>query len=210
MVDIASLYAKHSIRFDRARFRDLIERRYLDFVLERVKPNARVLDVGCGTGEPLAKYFIDQGCQVTGVDFVEEMLELCRSRFPTMCWLKMDMRELELSDTFHVVMAWDSFFHLSRDDQRLTLPKFRQHTAPRGVLIFTSGPRDGEEVGGDMFGDQLFHASLSPEEYRAVLAGLGYEVVLHREEDPECGGHTVWVAQLTEASMPALREPPGA
>jgi len=201
-MDLASLYAKHALRFDKARFRSLIERNYLDFVLERVSPGARVLDVGCGAGEPLAKYFIDQGCQVTGIDFVEEMLEMCRARFPTMRWLKMDMRQLELGETFDVVMAWDSFFHLSREDQRPVLRKFREHTAKGGVLVFTSGPREAEEVGGDLFGDQLFHASLSPEEYRALLSGLGYEVVLHREEDPDCGGHTVWVAQLDASPMP--------
>jgi hypothetical protein len=30
---------------------------------------------------------------------------------------------------------------------------------------------------------------------------------LYREEDPDCGGHTVWVAQVSANPMPSLREP---
>ncbi len=206
MIDLASLYAKHAISFDKARSRRLFERKYLDFVLERVGSQAHVLDVGCGTGEPLAKYFIDRGYRVTGIDFVDEMLEMCRARFPGMNWLKTDMRNLALNEAFDIVMAWDSFFHLSRNDQRGVLRRFREHTASRGILLFTSGPREGEEVGGELFGDQLFHASLSPKEYRANLLGLGYEVLLYCEEDPECGGRTVWIAQVKENPDSTVRE----
>ena len=30
---------------------------------------------------------------------------------------------------------------------------------------------------------------------RALLAEHGFELCAHRAEDPDCGGHTVWLAQ---------------
>jgi hypothetical protein len=96
------------------------------------------------------------------------------------------------------VLAWDSFFHLSCREQREALTAFRQHTAPGGVLMFTSGTEEAEEISGNLFGDELFHASLDSREYRQRLEELGYEVALNREQDPDCGGHTVWIAQLTQ------------
>jgi ubiquinone/menaquinone biosynthesis C-methylase UbiE len=196
VIDFSKLYARHAEQYDAARTGAIMERPYLEAVRELRPPPGSVLDLGCGSGEPIARYFADHGYQVTGVDLVEEMLDLCRSRFPHMTWLRSDMRELNLEARFDVVVAWDSFFHLRPDDQRAMLGTFRRHAVPGGVLMFTSGLTEGEGIGGDLFGDQLYHASLDTSEYRELLTAHGYRVIRHCAEDPDCGGHTVWMAQL--------------
>ncbi len=173
-----------------------MERPYLGMAASLVPPPGTVLDIGCGSGEPIARWFVERGYDVTGIDLVEDMLAMCRARFPAMRWRQCDMRRIDLGEQFDIVIAWDSFFHLPPDDQRGMFETFRRHTAPRGVLVFTSGLIAGEAVGGDLFGDLLYHASLDTSEYAELLDGHGYDVVLHRPEDPECGGHTVWVARL--------------
>jgi hypothetical protein len=40
------------------------------------------------------------------------------------------------------------------------------------------------------------HGSLDGEEYRSLLNQSGFDVELHVVEDPNCGHHTVWVAQI--------------
>ena len=45
-------------------------------------------------------------------------------------------------------------------------------------------------------GEPLYHASLDPAEYRSLLDRNGFRVVSHVVEDPDCGGHTIWLAQL--------------
>jgi cyclopropane fatty-acyl-phospholipid synthase-like methyltransferase len=99
-----------------------------------------------------------------------------------------------LERRFDAIIAWDSFFHLSQDEQRAMFPVFQRHIAPNGILLFTSGPRADEHVG-TMYGEELLHASLSPDEYRALLARSGFRVLHFAPEDPKCGGHTVWLAQ---------------
>ncbi len=44
------------------------------------------------------------------------------------------------------------------------------------VLMFSSGPAAGEAIG-DMFGEALYHASLSQDEYRQLLKDYGFKVV---------------------------------
>ena len=107
----------------------------------------------------------------------------------------MNMRSLSLARHFNGLLAWDSFFHLGHDDQRRMFPIFRQHAAPRAALMFTSGPAHGEAIG-NYQGEPLYHASLDPDEYRALLSANGFEVVAYVAEDPDCGRHTVWLAQL--------------
>ena len=47
------------------------------------------------------------------------MIGFCQRRFPDETWLLGDMRELKLEQRFDVIFAWDSFFHLDRESQRL-------------------------------------------------------------------------------------------
>src|SRR4029077_6678036 len=47
---------------------------------------ASVLDIGCGSGEPIARYLVAQGCNVTGVDSSPELIALCNASFPDLSW----------------------------------------------------------------------------------------------------------------------------
>ena len=125
-----------------------------------------------------------------------DLIALCTASFPDLAWHVSDMRALSLAQHFDGLLAWDSFFHLCPDDQRGMFPIFRQHAAPRAALMFTSGPAHGEAIG-SYRGEPLYHASLDAAEYRALLNANGFEVVAHVVEDPDCGGHTVWLAQLS-------------
>jgi SAM-dependent methyltransferase len=195
MSEVVHIYEANAAAFDRDRGRQLMEAGYLDAILERLPREQRsVLDLGCGAGEPIARYLIDNDCRVLGVDAAPAMIDLCKARFPSMAWMVGDMRSLALGQRFGAVIAWDSFFHLAADAQRGMFPIFREHVAPRGLLLFTSGPEHGEAIG-ELYGQPLYHASLAADEYRCLLARNGFEVVQHTVEDPACGGHTVWLAQ---------------
>jgi SAM-dependent methyltransferase len=195
MSEVVHIYEANAAAFDRDRGRQLMEAGYLDALLSRLPSESRsVLDLGCGAGEPIARYLIDNDCRVLGVDAAPAMIDLCKARFPSMAWMVGDMRSLALGQRFGAVIAWDSFFHLAADAQRGMFPIFREHVAPRGLLLFTSGPEHGEAIG-ELYGQPLYHASLAADEYRCSLARNGFEVVQHTVEDPACGGHTVWLAQ---------------
>ena len=73
-------------------------------------------------------------------------------------------------------------------------PVFARHAAPGALLLFTSGPHAGVAMG-EIYGHALYHASLDSSEYENLLAAQGFRVLQHRAEDPDCGGHTVWLAQ---------------
>jgi hypothetical protein len=122
------------------------------------------------------------------------MIAIARKRLPGATWIEGDMRRLDLGRRFDLIVAWDSFFHLTAADQRAMFPVFQAHAAVNGLLLFTSGPAAGE-AWGKLYGRDLHHASLDAEEYGELLARHGFDVVRHRVEDPDCGGHTVWLAQ---------------
>ncbi|HEX2554515.1 MAG TPA: class I SAM-dependent methyltransferase [Microvirga sp.] len=191
---VTGLYERHARAFDRDRTKTLFERAWLDRFLTLVPQGGSMLDIGCGSGEPIARYVVGSGRRVTGVDSAPTLLALARERFPDEEWILADMRALDLDRRFDGVIAFDSFFHLAHDDQRRMFPRFARHAAPGAPLLFTSGPAHGEAIGA-YGGEPLYHASLAPEEYRALLAENGFAVAGHRVEDPDCGGRTLWLAQ---------------
>jgi 2-polyprenyl-3-methyl-5-hydroxy-6-metoxy-1,4-benzoquinol methylase len=191
---IIALYERHAGAYDRLRGRSLFEKSWLDRFLALVPKGGSVLDIGCGMGEPIARYIIGSGRAVTGVDSSSSLIDLCKARYPTQTWRVADMRTLSLGMRFDGILAWDSFFHLTADDQRRMFRVFAAHAAPRAALLFTSGPSAGVAIG-NFEGEPLYHASLDPDEYRTLLTESGFTVISHVADDAECGGHTVWLAQ---------------
>lgn len=180
--------------FDDARTKTLMELDYLNLILSSIPSKGCILDLGCGTGEPIAQFFIEKGFKVTGVDGSPNMIELCKKRFPNERWLVSDMREIHLNQRFDAILAWHSFFHLDHDSQRQMFKLFESHIKPGGILAFTSGEEEGE-VWSDNGGQLLYHASLSTQEYHHLLKASSFNVLVHKVCDPECGEATIWVAQ---------------
>ena len=110
---IIDLYQRNAQDWDKKRGRSLFEKPWLDRFLALVKSKAMILDLGCGTGEPIARYFIESGHDVTGVDSSTNMIGFCKDRFPHQVWHVADMREISLPLKFDGIIAWDSFFFTS-------------------------------------------------------------------------------------------------
>lgn len=191
---IIGLYRQHAKAWARDRGVVLREKDWLDRFLTPLGHAPTILDLGCGSGDPIARYLIEKGCQVTGVDTSAELLAMCREKFPAQRWVEADMRTLSLGARFDGILAWDSFFHLPHDDQRKMFAVFREHADPQSRLLFTSGTEHGVAMG-EYGGEPLYHASLDTAEYRELLGAHGFEVIAHVVADVSCRDHTVWLAR---------------
>jgi ubiquinone/menaquinone biosynthesis C-methylase UbiE len=91
--DISALYERHALAFDRDRGKRLVERTWFERFRQVMPQGADVLDLGCGSGEPVARYLTEAGHRVTGVDPSPTLIDLCRVRFPDQTWIAGDMRK---------------------------------------------------------------------------------------------------------------------
>jgi len=140
----------------------------------------RVLDLGCGSGEPMARLFIERGWQVTGVDFSPAMLQLAAQRVPQMTRIAADMRELELPHaSFEAIILIYSLFHVPRDDHPGLFAKLHRWLTPGGRLLFTYATKEytGEEEfeGYKAFlGRPLLYSHTTPLKLRSQLEATGF------------------------------------
>jgi predicted TPR repeat methyltransferase len=192
---ITAHYERHALAWDAdRRAAGWTDKPYIDRFLGQLPDGASVLDLGCGGGEPVALHMAALGFRITGIDSSATLVSLCRERMPDQEWIAADMRSLALGRRFQAILAWDSFFHLGYEDQRRMFSVFAAHAAPGAILMFNAGPSKGEAIG-TYRGDPLYHASLDPSDYEALLAGAGFELIEHSIGDIAKGGRAFWLAR---------------
>ena len=192
--DILPTYDSVASDFARSRDKSLFERRWLDRMLAHTPPPRRILDLGCGSGNPIARYLTDRRARVTGVDGAPAMVALFCQTLPGARALHCDMRALDLGETFDGIIGWNSFFHLTEAEQRACIPRLADHLKTGGTCMLTVGPHAGETTG-TVAGETVFHASLSPAQYATTLEECGLRLTGFLAEDPEANRHTVLMAR---------------
>ena len=194
---VIDLYRRHAEQWDAARRNSAWnDRLWIQAFARKLSPGSRVLDLGCGGGDPVARLLVEHRMHVTGVDASPEMIALAQNRMPEQEWIVADMRQLALGRRFDGILAWDSYFHLAHEAQRAMFPAFDVHAGDYAVLMFNTGPEHGEGTSTFTFKDEsLYHASLAPAEYRALLDASGFEVTCHVANDTRSGGRTAWLCR---------------
>ena len=140
----------------------------------------RMLDLGCGAGEPFPRFFLDLGWDVVGVDFSRKMLDLAARFVPRMRTLHADMSQVLFPPaSFDAITCVYSFFHLPAALQPPMFAKFFRWLRPGGKTLFTYATRqytgqdefEGEKV---FMGQRLFYSHSTPDKLDAQLrlAGL--------------------------------------
>src|SRR5215510_8979939 len=95
-----------------------IDKRWRRRVVQRLEPlltpDARVLDVGCGTGDLSIELFEKTAARVAGIDFCRPMLQLAKDKASQLSFIEGDALRLPFADaTFDAVTIGFALRNLS-------------------------------------------------------------------------------------------------
>jgi ubiquinone/menaquinone biosynthesis C-methylase UbiE len=142
--------------------------------------NARVLDVGCGAGVPVAEFLVESGFDVTGVDFSENMLRLARKNVPKARFIRKDMTKLDFeNDSFEGLTAFYSIIHVPREKHFSLLQSFHRILKPEGIMLICMGPDEWEATDG-YHGVQMFWSHYSPEKSLKLAKDAGFQTIFDK------------------------------
>ena len=79
------------------------------YVQRNIRPESRVLEIGCGTGEIISA--IDASYAV-GVDCSEEMIKIAKKKYANIHFIHSSIEELELEETFDFIIMTDLIHHV--------------------------------------------------------------------------------------------------
>ena len=164
----------------------------LAFFTSLLPEQGKVLDAGCGAGEPVAKYLVADGFRVTGIDVSKRMLALAKQQVPQGEFLEGDITNLNFPEaSFDGVVCLYTIWHISKRKHELVFQNFYRVLKPGGILFFNTGIREMDGV--DMFlGAPMLWSSPPPEDTLDLVKKAGFEVL--RDEILIRGGETqYWV-----------------
>jgi len=119
---------------------------YVDRLLDGLPPGATVLDLGCGTGNPIARHIIDNGFHVVGVDQSQKMLAIAQRVIPEAELIHADMIDVELTQQFAAAILWDSAFHVQREQHERIYRKVAGALEPGGRMLLSVGGEGAESL----------------------------------------------------------------
>jgi len=140
----------------------------------------------------VARFLVDAGFKVTGVDVSSSMLGLARLHVPEASLFKMDMRHLAFdAGCFDGICAFYSLFHVPREEHFQVLLGFYRLLRQGGVLLFCSG-RGAWEGTGDFHGTRMFWSHPDRNVTRQLVMDAGFVLIM--SEVQEHGGEEhYWV-----------------
>ncbi|KAJ5173696.1 uncharacterized protein N7500_001627 [Penicillium coprophilum] len=111
----------------------------VQLALAELKPNSQVLDVGCGTGKPVANLIASAGHDVHGIDVSQQMINIAKKQIPGR-FEKKDMLTFEPETKFSAIFAIFSLFQLSHSETYAMMFKFSDWLRTGGLLVLGTIP----------------------------------------------------------------------
>jgi len=168
-------------------------------------PAAHVLDLGCGSGVP-ARFLLDRGFALTGVDGSLELLKLARGRCPEARLVAADLVALPVRARYRGAVAWDSFFHVERALHEQLFRDVADLLEPGSPFLVSLGGSggddddDGDGFTAPMFGVDFFYSSWAPERSVELLEECGFRVIACEVDDPSSRGHIAVLCERVRGS----------
>lgn len=167
--------AAESYSFQRDQFKT---DKYLDQLIEQLRPRATILDIGCGSGIPIDRYLVNLKFQVIGIDISEKQIELAKNNVPDAVYAVKDMSELKEGE-FQVdaVIAFYAIFHTPRKQHQDLFRKINSYLPEGGLILVTMGSSDWEGTEDDFHGVKMYWSHYNSEKNRQIIEEAGFRVL---------------------------------
>ncbi len=173
-----------------------------DLLISMLQPGSLVLDAGCGSGTK-AKYLIERGMRVYGIDIAEKLLEIAKKEAPAGEYEVLALEDAEkLTKEFDAIFAQASLLHIPKKDILATMRALSSKLKAGGLFyIAVKEIREGqpeEELKSDNdygYTYERFFSYYSVPELENYFKQLGLEVV---HSQVEKSGNTNWIQMIAK------------
>ena len=152
--------------------------------------NAKIVDLGCGTGDDLLFYEAEGYSNVYGVDVSSSQVAITKNHPVTV--LEGDMFEVlkKSEDKFDCVSAFDVIEHLTKDEVIEFLETVFSSLNDGGDLILRTPNASSLFASELRYGDFTHELSFTPHVLAGLLKMVGYNNIVIRECDPPARGYS--------------------
>jgi ubiquinone/menaquinone biosynthesis C-methylase UbiE len=186
-------------RYLAGRTRDSEDVRLLDEFVERLPPNAKVLDAGCGAGIPVSQR-LSERFHITGVDFSETQIKLAKKHVPNANFICQDMTKLDFPEnTFDGICSYYAIIHIPREEHQLLLTNFHRMLKSGGLALLCLGAEHLiDDIEEDYLGTRMYWSHFDTKTYLKMLKECGFSMLWSKrvaDETCEGAGHLFVLAK---------------
>jgi SAM-dependent methyltransferase len=169
----------------------------LDELISRLTPGARVLDAGCGAGQPVSDRLVATGLTTTGLDLAWRQVAMARTLVPAITVAQADLAALPFSSgAFAAVVSYYAIIHVPRDEHPSVLAEIRRVLATDGLALLCLGAKDlpADDDPDSWLGTPMFWSHFDAGTNLRLVVEAGFTVGWHRiVEDPMHHGRHLFV-----------------
>lgn len=183
---------------------------YTDFLLKNIPIGSKVLELGCGSGDPTTMRLTEKFA-VTGVDISEQQIRLARRNVPQAKFIQGDMTHLNFPlASFDAVVAFYSITHVPRKQHISLINSIADWLKSGGLFVasMSSGPlKDSVE---NWLGVPMYFNGYAASTNRRIIKKAGFEILSDDLETAEELGNPVtflWIIARKLSSI-AMRSTP--
>ncbi|MCP3967653.1 MAG: class I SAM-dependent methyltransferase [Lentisphaerae bacterium] len=175
----------------------------IDYLFNTLPDKAKVLDVGCGAGRPVAS-LLSKKFDVLGIDISPEQIKLAQKNCPQAEFQVLDMVEADFPlESFDAIVSFYALFHINRELHYTVLQKFYNWLENKGKIIISVV--DGDKPGyteDDFFDTKMYWSHYSLPKYYEMLEKIGFKLVQaealghgYNRDDMEEESHQLIIAE---------------
>lgn len=164
-------------------------RYWLGTVNQRLERDNQILELGCGMGVPVAKFFSRRHSYL-GVDISDVQIRRAKKLVPKARFQRADMTRLRFKPaSFDAVLAFYSIIHLPLREQKPLFKRIFRWLKPGGVFLTILGWSlwTGKEK--DWHGAPMFWSHTDEKTYHQWLEEIGFKVLRKSLIKEGKGGH---------------------
>lgn len=156
----------------------------LDAFVQNLPRGARILDLGCGCGVPIAAKLVSRGYSVIGLDLSPVQVRLARKNVTGGYFAIRDLRTLQPNE-FKVdgIVSFHTLFHVPRVEQARLLKTLQTFLPKNAPLLVTFGTSNWEGIEESINGVPMYWSQLLPKENRSNVVKAGFDIVFDRLDE---------------------------
>jgi SAM-dependent methyltransferase len=161
---------------------DAVRSRYLAALTDGLPDGARVLELGCGAGIPVARLLAER-FEVTGVDISARQIELARQHVPNATFVHGDMAALTFPEaSFDDVGAFYALVHLPREQHAALFESIASWLKPGGTFVATLTGHSHPGLVEEWLGVPMYFSGHPSDVSQQLVEAAGLEIISAQEE----------------------------
>jgi SAM-dependent methyltransferase len=123
--------------------REAVNGAWLDTLRPMLPATGKVVDLGCGAGVPITRYFAERGYDVQGFDLSPAMLEIARREVPQAKFTEARIEDLSFEPaSLDIVTSFFAIIHVHREHHAELFRRIFGWLKPGGIALMSLGAAD--------------------------------------------------------------------